>query len=83
MPPKAARAAKLPEKPEETEAPEESARDLRLEDMDLENMRVPRTLVFLGESEPIPIAYKAWHFSKGKSLIDLPREQWKDYWQRK
>ena len=48
MPPKAARAAKLPEKPEETEAPEESARDLRLEDMDLENMRVSRTLVFLG-----------------------------------
>ena len=74
MPPKAARAAEPPEKP---------VRDLRLEDMDLENMRVPRTLVFLGESEPIPIAYKAWHFSKGKSLIDLPREQWKDYWQRK
>ena len=83
MPPKAARAAEPPEKPEETEAPEEPVRDLRLEDMDLENTRVPRTLVFLGESEPIPIAYKAWHFSNGKSLIDLPREQWKDYWQRK
>lgn len=85
-PPKAARAAEPPEKPEETEVPEEpegSEETTEQEKPDPETWTGPWTLAFLGEREPLVWPEKILHLSDGKPLIDIPKEQWKDYWQKK
>lgn len=79
-PPKAARAAEPPEKPEEPEGSEETTEQ---EKPDPETWTGPWTLAFLGEREPLVWPEKILHLSDGKPLIDIPKEQWKDYWQKK